>query len=116
MPHNMAVLRNDFLLCTVLCHAVYDVPCNVLCYIVHKLSTETYGYTPGSVKSGSVKSLLEKHDNFDTLYKMSIDDPETFWGILALEFLQWMEPFQKVMDCDIMEGKVQVNDRYSSSM
>ena len=74
----------------------------LLCYIVHKLSTEMYGYTPGSVKS-----LLEKHDNFDTLYKMSIDDPETFWGILALEFLQWMEPFQKVMDCDLMEGKVQ---------
>lgn len=35
---------------------------------------------------------------------MSIDDPETFWGILSLEFLQWMEPFQKVMDCNMKEG------------
>ena len=51
----------------------------------------------------SVESLLQSHD-FDTLYKMSIDDPETFWGILSLEFLQWMEPFQKVMDCNMEEG------------
>jgi acetyl-CoA synthetase len=35
---------------------------------------------------------------YKTLYKQSIDDPETFWGEQATQFLSWSKPWDKVMD------------------
>ena len=35
---------------------------------------------------------------YKTLYKQSIDDPETFWGEQAKQFLSWSKPWDKVMD------------------
>ena len=37
-------------------------------------------------------------EQYDTLYKQSIDDPETFWGDQAKQFLTWSKPWDKVMD------------------
>ena len=37
-------------------------------------------------------------EQYKTLYKQSIDDPETFWGEQAKEFLSWSKPWDKVMD------------------
>jgi acetyl-CoA synthetase len=37
-------------------------------------------------------------EQYKTLYKQSIDDPETFWGEQATKFLSWSKPWDKVMD------------------
>ena len=37
-------------------------------------------------------------EQYKTLYKQSIDDPETFWGEQATNFLTWSKPWNKVMD------------------
>jgi len=37
-------------------------------------------------------------EQYKTLYKQSIDDPETFWGEQAKQFLSWSKPWDKVMD------------------
>ena len=37
-------------------------------------------------------------EQYDTLYKQSIDDPETFWAEQAKDFLTWSKPWDKVMD------------------
>lgn len=43
---------------------------------------------------------------FDDLYQMSINDSESFWGTLAMQFIQWEVPFQKVCDCNMEEGLI----------
>ena len=37
-------------------------------------------------------------EQYKTLYKQSIDDPETFWADQANKFLTWSKPWDKVMD------------------
>ena len=37
-------------------------------------------------------------EQYKTLYKQSIDDPETFWAEQATQFLSWSKPWDKVMD------------------
>ena len=37
-------------------------------------------------------------EQYKTLYKQSIDDPETFWDEQAKNFLSWSKPWGKVMD------------------
>lgn len=37
-------------------------------------------------------------EQYETLYKQSIDDPETFWAEQATKFLTWSKPWDKVMD------------------
>lgn len=37
-------------------------------------------------------------EQYKTLYKQSIDDPESFWGEQATNFLTWSKPWDKVMD------------------
>ena len=37
-------------------------------------------------------------EQYKTLYKQSIDDPETFWAEQAKNFLSWSKPWDKVMD------------------
>ena len=60
----------------------------------------------GAIKFMQKKSLLES-TNFNELYQMSINDPKFFWGTLAKQFLEWEKPFEKVMDCNVEEGKIQ---------
>jgi acetyl-CoA synthetase len=37
-------------------------------------------------------------EQYKTLYRQSIDDPEAFWGEQANKFLSWSKPWDKVMD------------------
>ncbi|KAM6915816.1 acetyl-coenzyme A synthetase 2-like, mitochondrial [Xenentodon cancila] len=40
------------------------------------------------------------------LYRLSITEPDRFWGAAAADKLRWMEPFQRVRDCDLSRGKI----------
>ncbi|MEH6606690.1 MAG: acetate--CoA ligase [Pseudomonadales bacterium] len=37
-------------------------------------------------------------------YQASIDDPETFWAEKATEFIDWIQPWDKVVEADILKG------------
>ena len=39
-------------------------------------------------------------------YKESLANPEQFWGDLAKQRLRWIEPFNKVKECDMNEGEI----------
>ena len=43
--------------------------------------------------------------DWDKLYQQSIRDPETFWGQLGASRLDWIKPFDTVMDVDLKIGK-----------
>jgi acetyl-CoA synthetase len=45
-------------------------------------------------------------DSYKSLYKQSIDHPETFWAAQAEQFLDWSKPWHKVMDCDFSKGHI----------
>ncbi|KAM4591778.1 acetyl-coenzyme A synthetase 2-like, mitochondrial [Odontesthes bonariensis] len=40
------------------------------------------------------------------LYRLSVTDPDRFWGAAAAERLRWMEPFQQVRDCELSRGEI----------
>jgi len=46
---------------------------------------------------------LKTHDD---LYKLSINDPDHFWGTLARSRLQWFQDFNLVKDCDLRKGHI----------
>jgi len=45
-------------------------------------------------------------NSYQTLYKQSIDDPETFWADRANEFVDWYKPWDKVLDWNYREGLI----------
>lgn len=42
--------------------------------------------------------------DYEKLHRQSIEEPETFWGQLAATQLNWIQPFETVMDCDLSSG------------
>jgi acetyl-CoA synthetase len=44
------------------------------------------------------KALIGSMEDYERLYRESIDDPETFWGERAKEMLPWMKPFDRVLE------------------
>ena len=45
-------------------------------------------------------------DQYDAMYKASIDDPDSFWGEQALAFLDWITPFNQVQNNDMGKGAI----------
>lgn len=41
----------------------------------------------------------------DDLYKLSLENPDLFWGRLAKSRLEWFRHFDIVQECDIINGK-----------
>jgi acetyl-CoA synthetase len=44
-------------------------------------------------------------DDYQRLYRQSIDQPDTFWAEQARLFLDWIKPWDQVQDCDIDTGR-----------
>jgi len=42
---------------------------------------------------------------YETLYRESIDSPHTFWPRMATTFLTWLQPFTRLNDCDMHKGE-----------
>uniref|UniRef100_A0A4W6F446 Acetyl-coenzyme A synthetase n=1 Tax=Lates calcarifer TaxID=8187 RepID=A0A4W6F446_LATCA len=40
------------------------------------------------------------------LYRLSVTDPDRFWGSAAADRLRWVEPFHRVRDCDLSSGRI----------
>lgn len=50
------------------------------------------------------RALID-NDKYQAMYEASISDPDTFWAEQAEKFLQWDQPWSKVRDNNMLEGK-----------
>ncbi len=46
------------------------------------------------------QARVSQFDEYQRLYRESVDDPEGFWGRMAGEELQWMQPWERVLSYD----------------
>ena len=44
-------------------------------------------------------------ESYATMYRQSLEDPDTFWAQRAGEFLTWDQPWTRLSDNDISQGK-----------
>jgi len=49
--------------------------------------------------------IKDKH-SYTQNYKTSIEDPETFWGMIAKDNFSWKRPWNRVLDWDFSTPKV----------
>src|SRR3569833_2087641 len=52
----------------------------------------------------SAKAHIKSLEQYEEMYKQSIDDPEAFWARVAKE-LHWFKPWDKVLDWDLPTAK-----------
>jgi len=52
----------------------------------------------------SAKAHIKSLEEYETLYKQSIEDPEKFWAGAASE-LHWFKPWDKVLDWNLPWAK-----------
>ncbi|MFP5207026.1 MAG: acetate--CoA ligase [Acidobacteriota bacterium] len=52
----------------------------------------------------SARAYVQSLEQYETMYRDSIADPETFWATAARE-LDWFEPWQKVLEWDLPWAK-----------
>ncbi|MBT8116492.1 MAG: AMP-binding protein, partial [Gammaproteobacteria bacterium] len=45
-------------------------------------------------------------EQFRSMYRQSVEDPEGFWAEQAEKFLSWEQPWDTVLDCDFETGRV----------
>ncbi|MEQ2230336.1 hypothetical protein ILYODFUR_028218 [Ilyodon furcidens] len=62
-------------------------------------------YVSSSPPPGSWSSHLSRLPHRD-LYRLSVRDADRFWGSAATDRLKWIEPFQRVQDCDLSRGQI----------
>ena len=58
---------------------------------------------PERVRRGA---LVPDMTTYERLYRRSLDDPEGFWGEMAREHLEWLAPFQQVVEDDLPRGQI----------
>ncbi|XP_068088338.1 acetyl-coenzyme A synthetase 2-like, mitochondrial isoform X1 [Hyperolius riggenbachi] len=60
---------------------------------------DVHAYMPEAMALPNVRT-------YQDLVQFALQDPETFWGVLARERLTWVKPHQTVKDCDFTQGRV----------
>ncbi len=59
---------------------------------------------PAWVREGAWVSSMEQYDE---IYKRSVDDPEGFWADMATELVYWEKPWDKVLEWEFETPKVE---------
>ncbi|XP_044070115.1 acetyl-coenzyme A synthetase 2-like, mitochondrial isoform X2 [Siniperca chuatsi] len=60
---------------------------------------------PAPPPPGTWSSQLSRLSHRD-LYRLSVTDPDLFWGSAAADRLRWVKPFHRVQDCELGSGKI----------
>jgi len=63
---------------------------------------EVYPPPPHIQANAAIRSL----DEYREMYRRSIEDPDGFWGELARQHLDWIEPFQTVREEDFSRAHI----------
>ncbi|MDH3695435.1 MAG: acetyl-coenzyme A synthetase, partial [Gammaproteobacteria bacterium] len=58
------------------------------------------------VPSDLAERALVTKDQYQEMYKRSVDDPEGFWAEQAEKFVTWFKPWDKVMDVDFHKANI----------
>lgn len=76
--------------------------------VVHEANVATTHNAPKEFyeKQAPRKPYFKDLDEFKSLHKQSIEDPEAFFGPLAQETLDWSKPFDKVKAGSLDDGDV----------
>lgn len=51
-------------------------------------------------------AYIKSWEEYDALYRRSIEDPEGFWGEEAKKYLLWKKPFDKVLEYDFTDARI----------
>jgi acetyl-CoA synthetase len=51
-------------------------------------------------KQGGEKAYVKSMEEFESVYKRSLEDPEGYWAERASELIQWDKPWDRVLDYD----------------
>ncbi|XP_043236125.1 acetyl-coenzyme A synthetase 2-like, mitochondrial isoform X1 [Amphibalanus amphitrite] len=81
---------------------------NSLAQCFRALSSSSSKYSQGAPVT-PVPEITEKYPHLKThkdIYDFSLENPSEFWGEIAKSYLQWMEPFHTVSNCDLPNGKI----------
>jgi len=65
--------------------------------------SEDFHVAPDRVRQGA---LIPDMATYRQLYEESLNEPDHFWGRMALEHLTWIHPFREVSDNDWKQGLV----------
>ncbi|WP_105102344.1 acetate--CoA ligase [Microbulbifer pacificus] len=49
-------------------------------------------------------NTLVNNDDYQRMYRQSVEDPQAFWSQQANDFLQWSKPFTNVVEEDLSKG------------
>jgi len=49
-------------------------------------------------ESARAKAYIKSREEYEELYRESLDDPDGFWGRIAKEYVTWFKPWDKVSD------------------
>jgi len=52
------------------------------------------------------KNALLNEEEYELLYRESLDHSEDFWSKQAKEYLDWISPWEKVSESDLTKGEV----------
>ena len=66
----------------------------------------TYDHQAYPVKANIAKNAHINNEQYLALYQQSIDQPEVFWAQQAEQFLDWQQPWDKVMEYDYPKGEI----------
>lgn len=61
------------------------------------------------------KALINTLDEYRKLHRLSIEEPDSFWGDRAKENLEWFEPWTDVCQWDLPRAKWFVNGKLNAS-
>ena len=59
------------------------------------------------IADGVSRTANLSHEQYQTLYRQSIEQPELFWAEQARHFLSWIKEWDQVQACDLRSGQAQ---------
>ncbi|MCB2183393.1 MAG: acetate--CoA ligase [Desulfobulbaceae bacterium] len=71
---------------------------------IESLMTEDRIFTPPA--DGQAKAYVKSMDEYQAIYKRSIDDPEGFWAERAEELITWDKKWDTVLDADLHKPEI----------
>lgn len=66
----------------------------------------TYAHQVHPIKPHIAERAYITNEQYLTLYQKSIEQPENFWAEQAEQFIDWQQPWDKVMEYDYPKGKI----------
>ena len=64
-------------------------------------------YQPPPVAKGHHKPFVKTMEEYHAVHQRALDDPDKFWGERAKQLLHWFKPWEKTLDYDFNEPRIE---------